>query len=58
MLILVAQICQTQQKFEAYAEQVHKNFAQEKQYDEMVEAVCGAAGISLEIQEPDVVEFD
>ena len=47
-----------QQKFDAYAEQVHKNFAKEKQYGEMVEAVCTALGISSEAQKPDVVEFD
>jgi hypothetical protein len=45
-------------KFVDYADKIHKTFAQEKRYAEMVQVVCDALGISSNPQEEDVVEFD
>ena len=45
-------------RFVDYADKIHKTFAQEKRYAEMVQVVCDALGVSSNPQEEDVVEFD
>ena len=48
----------TQKAYEEYAEKIQEKFSQEKKYAEMVEAVCAAMGISSEVVEEQIVEFD
>jgi len=46
------------QTFVDYGKKLQNDFAQEKQYAEMVQSVCDAMGISTEPSKPDVLEFD
>ena len=49
---------EVEQSFKEFAERTQQRFAQEKQYAEMVQAVCDAMNISSTPQEPDIIEFE